>query len=61
MLELSALPRHRLSMGTGVHLLVDLENVQPSPQEVEAWLGKAASELAKAAPTSSQPTDKLAA
>jgi len=42
-------------------LLVDLENVQPSPQEVEAWLGKAASELAKAAPTSSPPTDRLAA
>jgi hypothetical protein len=41
-------------------LLVDLENVQLS-QEVEAWLGKAASELAKAAPTSSQPTDRLAA
>lgn len=26
-------------MATGVHLLVDLENVQPSPEEVEAWLG----------------------
>ncbi|MDM0081701.1 PIN domain-containing protein [Variovorax sp. J31P179] len=28
-------------MATGVHLLVDLENVQPSPKEVEAWLGDA--------------------
>ncbi|MGJ7609525.1 MULTISPECIES: PIN domain-containing protein [unclassified Variovorax] len=27
-------------MSAGVHLLVDLENVQPSPQEVEAWLGE---------------------
>ncbi len=28
-------------MTAGVHLLVDLENVQPSPEEVEAWLGDA--------------------
>ncbi|MDR6857876.1 PIN domain-containing protein [Variovorax guangxiensis] len=28
-------------MATSVHLLVDLENVQPSPKEVEAWLGDA--------------------
>jgi hypothetical protein len=28
-------------LATGVHLLVDLENVQPSPKEVEAWLGDA--------------------
>ena len=41
MLGLPAGPRHRLNMGAGVHLLVDLENVQPSPQEVEAWLGEA--------------------
>lgn len=41
MFGLSALPRHRLNMSAGVHLLVDLENVQPSPQEVEAWLGEA--------------------
>jgi hypothetical protein len=27
-------------MATGVHLLVDLENVQPSPEDVEAWLGQ---------------------
>jgi hypothetical protein len=39
MFGLSALSRHRLSMSTGVHLLVDLENVQPPPKEVEAWLG----------------------
>jgi len=39
-LRLPALSRHRLIMGAGVHLLVDLENVQPSPQEVEVWLGK---------------------
>ena len=39
MLGLSALPRHGVSMASGVHLLVDLENVQPSPQDVEAWLG----------------------
>lgn len=41
MFGLSALSRHRLSMSTGVHLLVDLENVQPYPTEVEAWLGDA--------------------
>ena len=41
MFGLSALPRHRVNMGAGVHLLVDLENVQPSPEEVEAWLGEA--------------------
>lgn len=40
MFGLPALPRHGLNMGTGVHLLVDLENVQPSPLEVEAWLGE---------------------
>lgn len=40
MFGLPALPRHRLNMGVGVHLLVDLENIQPSPQEVEAWLGE---------------------
>lgn len=40
MFGLPAVPRHRLNMGAGVHLLVDLENVQPSPQEVEAWLGE---------------------
>lgn len=28
-------------MPADVQLLVDLENVQPSPQDVEAWLGKA--------------------
>lgn len=28
-------------MTIGIHLLVDLENVQPSPMEVEAWLGNA--------------------
>ena len=27
-------------MSAAVYLLVDLENVQPSPQEVESWLGK---------------------
>lgn len=41
MFGLPALSRHRLSMATGVHLLVDLENVQPYPTEVEAWLGDA--------------------
>lgn len=41
MFGLPALPRYGLNMGTGVHLLVDLENVQPSPLEVEAWLGEA--------------------
>ena len=38
---LPPLSRHRIGMATGVHLLVDLENVQPSPKEVEAWLGDA--------------------
>ncbi|MGF6349534.1 PIN domain-containing protein [Variovorax sp. W2I14] len=41
MFGLPALPRHGLNMETGVHLLIDLENVQPSPLEVEAWLGEA--------------------
>ena len=41
MFGLPALPRHGLNMNTGVHLLIDLENVQPSPLEVEAWLGEA--------------------
>lgn len=41
MFGLPALPRYGLNMGASVHLLVDLENVQPSPQEVEAWLGEA--------------------
>lgn len=38
--SLSPLPGHGLSMEpTGVCLLVDLENIQPSPEEVESWLG----------------------
>lgn len=41
MFGLPALPRHGLNMDIGVHLLIDLENVQPSPLEVEAWLGEA--------------------
>jgi hypothetical protein len=28
-------------MAAGVHLLIDLENVQPLPADVEAWLGEA--------------------
>ncbi|MDM0106522.1 PIN domain-containing protein [Variovorax sp. J22R24] len=30
-----------MTTSTSVHLLVDLENVQPSPGDVEAWLGDA--------------------
>ena len=41
MFGLPPLSRHGIGMATGVHLLVDLENVQPSPKEVEAWLGDA--------------------
>lgn len=39
LLGLPALPRHCVTSSSNVHLLVDLENVQPSPSDVEAWLG----------------------
>ena len=40
MFGLSALPWDCLNTDAGVYLLVDLENVQPSPLEVEAWLNE---------------------